>query len=194
MAEKTGFEPAVPCDTSAFKADAFNHSATSPRVIIAYFLNYAILLCMKYIGIDYGTKKTGIAISDALGSLAFPRDVLVTNAQLVTVIAGIIKDENITGVIMGESKNLKGEFNKVATNAHAFAKELQKHIDNTVNIIFEDERFSTKQAKTLPNEGKARGKIANTKTLRGWTIQSLADSQAAAIILQSFLDKQKHVG
>ena len=149
---------------------------------------------MKYIGIDYGTKKTGIAISYALGSLAFPRDVLVTNAQLVTVIADIIKDENITGVVIGESKNLKGGLNKVAVNAQRFGEELQKHIGSTVNIAYEDERFSTRQARMLPSEGFARGIIANKKITKEKKNTSRADAQAAAIILQSFLDKQKHVG
>jgi len=155
---------------------------------------------MKYIGIDYGTKKTGIAVSDALGSIAFPRDILMTNKLLPNIVADIITEEEIMGIVIGESKDLQGGLNKVAKDAKDFIKKLKSLISDNIKIFYEDERFTTKQARTLPNEGIARGNIANNKILRGKNISGrdvfryrTADAQAAAIILQSFLDKQKNM-
>jgi len=160
---------------------------------------------MKYIGIDYGTKKTGIAVSDALGSIAFPRDILMTNKLLPNIIADIIAKEEIAGIVIGESKNLQGGLNNVAQDAKDFVEKLKSFVSGTMEIHYEDERFTTKQARTLPNEGMARGNIANNRTLRGSRLRGknisgrdvfrhrFADAQAAAIILQSFLDKQKNM-
>jgi len=148
---------------------------------------------MKYIGIDYGTKKTGIAISDPLGTLAFPREVLVTDKSLLKTIADLIIAEEIGGVVVGESLNLQGGLNKVAAKAGEFANRLKTFIGSDIKVSFEDERFSTQQARALPNEQMARGTLSNKRKGANKST-GLADAQAAAIILQSFLDKQRHVG
>jgi len=148
---------------------------------------------MKYIGIDYGTKKTGIAMSDPLGSLAFPREVLATDKLLPSIIADRITQEEVGGVVVGESRNLQGGLNNIAVAVDEFIKILKTFIGDDVEVHLEDERFSTQQARTLPNEQVFRGVLANKRKEVGKST-SLADAQAAAIILQSFLDKQKHMG
>ncbi len=146
---------------------------------------------MKYIGIDYGTKKTGIAISDPLGTMAFPRSVLATSKLLPSVVADIIEEEGIGGVVIGESRDLSGGLNAVAADAQRFVDSLQGVTSTDLEIHYEDERFTTKQARALPSEGKARGDVANTRGGKQKT--TLADAQAAALILQSFLDKQQNM-
>jgi len=146
----------------------------------------------KYIGIDYGTKKTGIAVSDTAGTVAFPREVLVTDRHLPERIAEIVTKEDICGIVIGASKNLTGELNAVAQHAQVFAEQLKHLVGDTVQIEYEDERFTTRQARMLPNEHVARGVVANTrKTIRNG--KNRADAHAAAIILQSFLDKRKNM-
>ncbi len=159
---------------------------------------------MKYLGIDYGTKKTGIAVSDTLGTIAFPRDVLPTNSVLSKHIADLIKKEDIGGIVIGESKNLQGELNSVDVHVKKFTEDLRRFLchkddckdDCNIKIYFEDERFSTKQARNLPNKHVARGPLANKRKMigvfRGRT-SKFADAQAAAIILQSFLDKRQNM-
>ncbi len=145
---------------------------------------------MKYIGIDYGTKKTGIAISDPLGSVAFPREVLATDSLLPRVVADIIKNEEVNTIVVGESLNLSGGLNSVADDAREFIRKLRDELGVEILVHYEDERFTTRQARALPNEGKARGDIAN-KGRTTTRLQPKADTQAAAIILQTFLDKQQ---
>ena len=68
---------------------------------------------MKYLGIDYGKKRVGLAISDDLGNMAFPKAVLENDPELLKKIKEIILNEKVEAVVMGESKNFKGEPNKI---------------------------------------------------------------------------------
>lgn len=128
---------------------------------------------MKYLGIDYGTKKVGIAVSDALGTLAFPREVLPTDVHLTSALAQMIEKEGIEAVVVGESKDYAGNENAVAAAARTFADEL--HTCAAVPIYFEDERLTSVQAQQHSRP-------------------SLVDAAAAALILQTFLDKQRQTG
>lgn len=142
---------------------------------------------MKYIGIDYGTKKIGLALSDSEGRVAFPHDIILSDDFAPSVVADLVYKEGVEKIVMGESQNLRGDLNKVAVDAQKFAEKLTKFTD--ADIYFEDERFSTRQAGNLPKEGMARGKIANKKDA-SYSAKATKDKHAAAIILQSFLDKQ----
>ncbi len=146
---------------------------------------------MKYIGIDYGTKRTGIAISDPLGTVAFPKSVLVTDSLLIKTVANLIKNEEVQEVVIGESLNLYGGLNKVASDAGEFIKRLKESLEFEIRVHYQDERFTTRQARALPNEGRARGNVARRPMAnKGQRGSVRADAQAAAIILQTFLDKQ----
>ncbi len=147
---------------------------------------------MKYIGIDYGTKKTGIAFSDESGSLAFPREVLATDKFLPSLVADMIASEQVESIVIGESRTLKGGLNSVAEDTVGFISSLKALVVGVVEVHYEDERFTTKQARTLPSEHTARGFLANKR--KGISkVAGLADAQAAAIILQSFLDKRRNL-
>jgi putative Holliday junction resolvase len=145
---------------------------------------------MKYLGIDYGTKKIGIAVSDPLGTVAFPREVLVNDREVLKVLATLIETENIEGIVVGESFNLSGGLNPVAAAASQFAQKLKGLAATPLTVTYQDERFTTKQARTLPNEGAPRGNVARHRI--DAPVEKQADAQAAALILQGFLDKQKN--
>lgn len=118
---------------------------------------------MRHLGIDVGTKKVGIAISDDSGKIAFPFEVAVRE-KAVGRIKEIIQEKNIQRVVIGESLDLQGKKNPVMKDVQEIADALK----NVVEVALEAEQFSTLSAKRL-GEGR--------------------DDQAAAIILQSHLDR-----
>jgi len=126
---------------------------------------------MKHLGIDFGEKRIGVAISDDSGRLAFPHSVLENGKNILTDVEKIIKSENVEKIIIGESKDFEGKDNKVMEEIRKFKKLLEEKFG--LPVIFEPEFMTSSQAKILQGEN------------------ALHDASAAAIILQSFLDKNK---
>lgn len=124
---------------------------------------------MRYLGIDFGTKRVGIAISDDDGSFAFPREI-VSSTEIFEHLIEIVKKENISGIVIGESLASNGEENNVVKIAKSFAKKLESKI--SIPIYFEREDFSSVEAH------------------RYQTKKGNRDDSAAAVILQRFLDKK----
>ena len=152
---------------------------------------------MKYLGIDYGTKKIGLALSDEEGRVAFPYDIILNDEFAPSFVADLIYKEGVDEVVMGESKNLGGELNEVANGAVKFARKFQAFSNTPVN--FEDERFSTAQVRNISPEGAPRGEISKKRrkltTLASASFENRwVDGRAAAIMLQSFLDKRRANG
>lgn len=127
---------------------------------------------MRYLCIDYGLKKIGIAISDEEGKFAFPLSIIQNKKKEdpLKEILNILKEKNIINVVVGESLNLKGEANEILKEAKIFSSNLKKE-NNELNIYFEKEWLSTVEA-------------------RRYDDRKDADDSAAAIILQRFLDKK----
>lgn len=124
---------------------------------------------MKYLGIDYGTKRVGVATSDEDGKIAFPKEVVANDNDLIINLEKLIGSENIKKVIIGESKNFKMEDNEIMTDII----DLKDVIEATMEIDVElhPEVLSSVEAE------KIQGK------------NDMIDASAAAIILQSYLDK-----
>lgn len=122
----------------------------------------------KYIGIDYGTKRVGIAVSDDSGAIAFPRITLANDATLLPAILALIKEERIGVAVVGESKDKDGKDNPVMAAARAFAKELERAAG--VELHFEPEYYSSVEA---------RKGVSDT----------LIDAKAAAVILNRYLER-----
>lgn len=127
---------------------------------------------MRMMGIDYGSKKVGVAISDEGGTFAFPRSVLAQDERLLQALLNLIHDEKVKCVVMGESKNYAGEANPIGISAAQFAKELGAA--SGVEVVFESEVLSSKEAERI--QGK----------------HELTDASAAAIILQSYIERTRH--
>ncbi|MDD4804167.1 MAG: RuvX/YqgF family protein [Candidatus Pacebacteria bacterium] len=79
---------------------------------------------MKYLGIDYGEKRVGIAISDDEAKVAFPKVVLENNQDLLQKISDLCLEDKVESIVIGESKNYKGENNKISPKIIVFKKEL----------------------------------------------------------------------
>ena len=123
---------------------------------------------MKFLGIDYGSKNVGLAISDEEGKMAFPKDTLLNTSVLVEDIVRVAQKERIGTVVLGESKDFYGEDNPIMKRITLFKEKLEEH---GIPVHFENELFSTQEA--------ARGQETMAKS----------DASAATIILQSYLDK-----
>lgn len=127
---------------------------------------------MKMLGIDYGTKKIGFAISDEDGRIAFPRSVLKNDAGVLSFIKKLIQEEKIETIVLGESLDYSGKPNLIMEKISVFKNLLEK--ETNLSVIFESEFLSSKQARNIHDSGE------------------LNDASAAAIILQSYLDKLKN--
>jgi putative Holliday junction resolvase len=123
---------------------------------------------MRYMGIDYGTKRVGIAISDEGGEFALPFIVLNNSKDLVKEIVSIAKENKIEEIIMGESKDYKGKPNAIMPQVLNLKKDLEK---KKLTVTLEPEFMTSENAERF--QGK----------------HDMLDASAAALILQSFLDK-----
>lgn len=144
---------------------------------------------MKYLGIDYGTKKVGIALSDLRGNIAFPKKIIKNSHNLVQKILDIIYDEEIDIVVVGKSLDPWGYTNQIQKEIDIFIKKLSYDFDG--KVIEQDERGSSIYAKS---HLYGKGNIANEK----WTgkhnqkKRAEVDAGAAAVILQRYLDKKNN--
>ena len=80
---------------------------------------------MKYLGIDYGTKRVGIATSDDEGRMAFPFRVIPNVRTLIEDVAVISTLEHIDTIVMGESHNFQNQPNPLMKEIHPFVEELR---------------------------------------------------------------------
>lgn len=137
---------------------------------------------MRYLGIDYGTKKIGLAKSDDDGRLAFPHKIIPAGNSLSAILE-VIEKEKIDIVVMGESMNLKNEPNIIHEEIKAFAGLLERESKKPVHLIKEfftssEARWGTKRKKPVANPHRS-GKPHKKKEV---------DDSAAALILQRYLD------
>lgn len=139
---------------------------------------------MRYLGIDYGAKRVGIAISDDSSSLAFPYRIIPNNMELVDTIHNICGTEDIGALVLGESHDLSGQPNKIMGSIEEFKRNIEAELD--LPVYFQKEFMTTVEAR-----GRAGKEVNNAKKITKGK-QSQSDSSAAALILQRFLDK-RHV-
>jgi putative Holliday junction resolvase len=131
---------------------------------------------MRYLAIDYGAKRTGLAVCDATESMAFPYGVLHGRKDLAKQIARVVASENIEAIILGLPLNMDGSEGPQAKTVRSFAGELKSQIQ--VPIHFQDERLSSFGAEQKLEEiGLSKGKK-----------RERLDALAAAEILQDFLE------
>lgn len=131
---------------------------------------------MKYIGIDYGTKRIGVAVSDDEGRVAFPLTMVETGPKALSEVDMLIKQNRVATVVLGESKDLSGQPNPVQENIEQFAKDLSEV--SAVPVVFEPEFLTSAMAGRQGQDKRGEGGVAKS------------DASAAALILQSYLDRK----
>ena len=137
---------------------------------------------MKYLGIDYGTKRVGLAISDETGVFAFPYKIISNNMELVDTIHNVCGEEEVSAIVLGESNDLSGKPNKVMGSIEEFKRNIEAELD--LPVYFQKEFMTTVEAR-----GRSGKEVNNAKKVKKGE-QNQADASAAALILQRYLDKK----
>lgn len=126
---------------------------------------------MKYLGVDYGEKRVGIAVSDAAGSIAFPRETLA-NERLVAQLVECAAREGADAFVVGDTRASGGRENAVTAQVDDLMRELAQASGKPVHAA--SELHSSIEASRYAPEGKTHD-----------------DAAAAAVILQRFLDMHR---
>ena len=139
---------------------------------------------MRFLGIDYGQRRIGLALSDATALLARPWKVMPRQgnpSQVAAALASLIRglaseDDGLAGVVVGLPRKLDGSPSDLTATVETIAATLGKMLD--VPVVLQDERLSSREAESLL-----------ARRLKDWRDRkSLLDATAAAVILQDYLD------
>ena len=125
---------------------------------------------MRFLGVDFGAKRIGIAVSNPEGTIAFPREIVQGGAGAVERILDIVKKEDAETIVVGLPLGQGGKDTDQTMRVRGFVGELKRTTD--IPVEFENELLTTRLAQK--------------------SVQGVApDASAAALILQSYLDRQK---
>ncbi|TSC61897.1 MAG: putative holliday junction resolvase [Parcubacteria group bacterium Gr01-1014_48] len=127
---------------------------------------------MKVMGIDFGSKRVGVALSDENALFAFPHSVMKNDDTLLENVLALARSEGVRKIVMGESKNYKGSPNVIMKEVEAFKERLLK--EGNIEVVFEPEFLTSAEAERI--QGK----------------HDTLDASAAALILKSYLDRVKN--
>jgi putative Holliday junction resolvase len=133
----------------------------------------------RFLGVDYGTKRIGLAISDENLVLAFPKEIIQNDKNIFKRLGKIIKQENISEIVIGESTDFSGKSNPLAGKIEIFILELQ-------------ERFSAQGGSASGGKLPVRKQkefLTSVEARRYQVKSGRVDASAAALILQRYLDK-----
>lgn len=142
---------------------------------------------MKFLGIDYGTKRIGLAVSDQNGRLAFPKEVVKNNGELQRKIGELLFKEGIAQIVVGESLDFAGLPNALMKEIGFFIRDLERKFKIPVHL--EKEFLTSVEARLRVAEARFGG----AKARQGSIPSEHVDAEAAALILQRYLDREnKH--
>ncbi len=140
----------------------------------------------RFLGIDYGTKRIGVAISDENHTLAFPKEIVLNDSNTFKKFAEIIKKENIKEIVIGESIDFSGKLNALSGRLEIFILELLEKFNLPIHkqkeFLTSVEARKGKNTKDSLSPSQAHSKVKQIKSGR-------IDASAAALILQRYLDK-----
>ncbi len=123
---------------------------------------------MRILGVDYGKKRVGVAMSDEGGKFALPKAVLPSSPNLAEELSALAESSGIKTIILGESRDYGGRGNALIVDIHVLERQLK---EKGFEVILEPEYASSVEAERF--QGK----------------NEMQDASAAAIILQRYLDK-----
>jgi putative Holliday junction resolvase len=148
-----------------------------------------VRLGMRFLGIDYGHRRIGLALSDPTGLLARPWKTIPREGNRVQVAAALTRiirdlageDDGLAGVVIGLPRKLGGEPTEQTAAVLALADALRPKVG--VPLHLQDERLSSREAEALLS-----------RRIKNWRDRKpLLDAAAAAVILQDHLDGMARV-
>jgi putative Holliday junction resolvase len=133
---------------------------------------------MRTLGLDPGSRRIGVALSDTEGRVAVPLEIVPRGAgdQHLHRLAQIVAERGVTRIVMGSPLTLRGEAGPAAANVTELVEALRRAVP--VEVVLWDERFSTA---AVERDWQQAG--VSSRQRRGRT-----DAAAAALILQSYLE------
>jgi putative Holliday junction resolvase len=138
---------------------------------------------MRILGIDYGRRRIGLAVSDEAEFLARPLDPYQRTHSLrkdLEYLARLAREFEASTIVVGLPLNMDGSKGEMAVEVEEFASQLQELVK--IDIVVSDERLTSAEAERVLLEGDVKRK--DRKRLR--------DGLAATLILQGYLDSQSH--
>ncbi len=136
----------------------------------------------RIIAIDYGTKRTGIAVTDPLQIIANGLDTVPTN-QIFDYLKDYLSQEAVETIVVGEPLHLDGSPAQIAPLVEAFKKKLRELFPQVL-VVDQDERFTSEEAKKAILMSGAKKKKRQDK--------ALVDKISAVIILQEYLERTRY--
>ena len=145
---------------------------------------------VRVLGIDYGQRRIGLALSDATGLLARPWKTLVLQGgaaraadALATEISRLqAEDEGLAAVVLGLPRRLSGEPTEQTAKVQKLANSLRGRL--SIPLLLQDERLTSREAEQLL-----------AQRIKDWKKRkALLDAAAAAVILQDYLDSRESIG
>lgn len=132
---------------------------------------------MRCLGIDFGSSRIGIAISDELGMLAHPFETVPNDASFLSRLRKIVLEKGVSRMVVGIPRNMDGSYGPAAEKAKLFLSELKSEFKE-LQLIAWDERLTTMEAQRLLH---AAGRDVKKS-------RPVIDQVAAQVLLQSYLD------
>jgi len=127
---------------------------------------------MRLLGIDYGKKRVGVALSNEGGLMAFPHEVLKNDNELMNKLVTLIESEKVEKIVVGHSLDRDGGENPIQKEISEFIGDLT--LQAGLPIELEPEHYSTEEAKRFQGKG------------------DMTDASAATIILNSYITRIKN--
>jgi len=134
---------------------------------------------MRYLAIDYGSKRTGLAICDAAESVASPLNVILGQKELLKKIAAVVQKEDVEAIVVGLPLNMDDSESAQTRLVRKFVERLRQYIG--VQVYLQDERLTSFSAEE---------KLASAE-LKKAQIRKRSDAVAAAEILEAFLQQKR---
>ena len=135
----------------------------------------------RILGIDYGRKRVGVAVSDPLRIFASALET-VPSAKIIDYLKKYAEDQPVERFVVGYPMNLNGMPSEAAADVDVFLKQLRKHFPD-IPVTLEDERFTSVLAHRAMIDGGVKKMDRRDK--------NAVDKVSAALILQTFLDREK---
>lgn len=132
----------------------------------------------RWIGIDYGKKRVGIAVTDPLGLIAFPHEAIPPD-KVISSLQKYLSEEQVQGIVIGMPRTLQNEEGPMVNLVKQFTRLLHRYFPD-MPLYHHDERFTSKMAKDSLLDAGIKKQRRKDK--------SLINAISASFILRSFLE------
>lgn len=142
----------------------------------------------KFLCLDFGEKRIGVAITDDCRKYSFSREYMLNDVKFFPSLLNLIKEENVSRIIIGYPLNFKSEKTIQTIKTEKFKDKLEEFLgknQQTMEIVFFDERLSSRIAEF--------GIINSDLKMKKRRDKGIVDSLSAQIILQDYIDKLKNI-